>query len=128
MKATNIKWDTDGNKKALGYLPKEMEIPSGMYDIDDISDYLSDETGFCHDGFCIEYDKEDVEKYLKDNLEEYNLDGFVITNEDVELVLRSANSCGYLMKAADSYLEHIYDFWYPDLEEDGLESEKEDLE
>lgn len=70
MKATNIKWDTDGDKKILKTLPKEMEIPSGMYDLDDISDYLSDETGFCHDGFCMEYNKDDVKNYLETHLEE----------------------------------------------------------
>ena len=50
MKAINIKWDVD-NKKDLNYLPKEMEIPNGMTDEDEISDWLSDETGFCHNGF-----------------------------------------------------------------------------
>lgn len=118
MKATNIKWDTDGDKKILKTLPKEMEIPSRMYDLDDVSDYLSDETGFCHDGFCMEYDKDDVRNYLENNLEEYDLEGFVITDEDIDLVLRSANSCGDLMKAADSYLEHTYDIWCPDLEDE----------
>lgn len=51
MKAINIKWDTDGDMKLLKQLPTEMEIPEGMTDEDEISDYLSDEIGFCHDGF-----------------------------------------------------------------------------
>lgn len=51
MKAINIKWNTDGDIEALSSLPEEMEIPKGMTDEDEISDYLSDETGFCHDGF-----------------------------------------------------------------------------
>ncbi len=51
MKAVNIKWDTDGDKEALEMLPTEMEIPEGMTDEDEISDYLSDETGFCHFGY-----------------------------------------------------------------------------
>ena len=48
MKAINIKWDTDGEKIDL---PKEIEIPEGMIDDDEISDYLSDTIGFCHYGF-----------------------------------------------------------------------------
>ncbi len=51
MRATNIKWDTDGDMKLLNELPTEMEIPEDMTDEDEISDYLSDETGFCHEGF-----------------------------------------------------------------------------
>ena len=37
--------------KLLRELPSEMEIPEGVTDEDEISDYLSDETGFCHEGF-----------------------------------------------------------------------------
>ncbi len=51
MKATNIKWDTDGDMKLFCELPTEIEIPEGMIDEEEISDYLSDETGFCHEGF-----------------------------------------------------------------------------
>lgn len=51
MKATNIKWDTDGDMEILYQLPTEMEIPEDMIDEEEISDYLSDVTGFCHYGF-----------------------------------------------------------------------------
>lgn len=51
MKAINIKWDTDRDIKLLRELPSEMEIPEGVTDEDEISDYLSDETGCCHEGF-----------------------------------------------------------------------------
>lgn len=51
LKAVNIMWDTDGNKKLFKMLPKEIEIPEGMTDDDEISDYLSDVTGYCHEGF-----------------------------------------------------------------------------
>lgn len=51
MKAINIKWDTDGDMELLLELPTEIEIPEDMTDEDEISDYLSDETGFCHYGF-----------------------------------------------------------------------------
>lgn len=50
MKAINIKWDTDGEEVNL---PNEIEIPDWVdkEDDDEISDYLSDTTGFCHFGF-----------------------------------------------------------------------------
>ena len=50
MKAINIHWDVD-YKEDLEFLPTEIEIPNGMEDEDEISDYLSDMTGFCHKGF-----------------------------------------------------------------------------
>ena len=50
MKAINIQWDTDGE---LVELPDEIDIPEGMEDEDEISDYLSDITGFCHKGFYL---------------------------------------------------------------------------
>lgn len=48
LKAINIKWDTDGEKIDL---PTEIDIPEGITDEEEISDYISDETGFCHYGF-----------------------------------------------------------------------------
>ena len=63
MKIKNIKWDTDGDKKVLAHLPKEVEIPKDMsqsnFDdqdewLDAIADWLSDEYGFCHFGFDVE--------------------------------------------------------------------------
>lgn len=48
MKAINIIWDTDGENIEL---PNEIELPFGMVDEDEISDYISDETGFCHKCF-----------------------------------------------------------------------------
>lgn len=50
MKAINIKWDFDTEEDLEG-LPTEIEIPDGMTDEEEISDYISDETGFCHYGF-----------------------------------------------------------------------------
>jgi len=52
MKATNIEWDTDGDTSIV--LPSEIEIPDGITDEDEISDYISDVTGFCHKGFYID--------------------------------------------------------------------------
>lgn len=75
MKATKIIWDVDmddvlnqleemsiddlikiiGNERlnAIMSLPNEIEIPEDVEDDDEISDYLSDITGFCHKGFEI---------------------------------------------------------------------------
>ena len=50
MKAINIIWDVD-NPKDLELLPTEIDIPDEMNDEDEISDYITDETGFCHKGF-----------------------------------------------------------------------------
>ena len=46
MRAFNIKWDTDGDMDVLESLPKEMDIPEGMEDEEEISDYISDQTGW----------------------------------------------------------------------------------
>lgn len=60
LKAVDIKWDVtdddidesdDEACEILESLPTEMDIPEGMTDPDEISDWLSDETGFCHYGF-----------------------------------------------------------------------------
>lgn len=53
MKAVCIIWDVD-YEEDLELLPKEIEIPDGMMDEDEISDYLSDTTGYCHKGFYLE--------------------------------------------------------------------------
>ena len=57
MKAVNIKWNTDGDMELLEELPTEVEIPDYLITddeddlLDDVSDWLSDEYGFCHDAF-----------------------------------------------------------------------------
>lgn len=50
LKAVNIDWDVDCAED-LDSLPKAVQIPAGMEDPDEISDYLSNLTGFCHKGF-----------------------------------------------------------------------------
>ena len=77
LKAINIKWDTDGDMEVFDELPTEMIIPNELeelykkdreYALEEISDWLSDETGFCHDGFEVvkEITKESVENELYD--------------------------------------------------------------
>jgi hypothetical protein len=63
MRATNIEWDLsdweEGGEfegEELPNLPTEMEIPDDLIGDDDaISDYISDETGFCHFGYDSEF-------------------------------------------------------------------------
>lgn len=51
MKAYNIQWDVEDEAKED--LPTEIEIPADITDEDEISDYISEQTGFCHYGFMI---------------------------------------------------------------------------
>ena len=53
MKVTNIDWDTDGDKELKSALPQEMDVPDNM-SLDEISDYISDKVGFCHNGFILQ--------------------------------------------------------------------------
>ena len=49
--AEMIEWDIDENDDIE--LPETIEIPEGITDEDEISDYLSEQTGYCHNGFYI---------------------------------------------------------------------------
>ena len=51
-KVVNIEWDVD-NKSDLKRLPTEIPLPDDINpdDNDEVSDYISDFTGFCHTGF-----------------------------------------------------------------------------
>lgn len=59
MKAINIIWDVDF-KEDLENLPTELQIPEGITDEEEISDYITNSTGFCHKGFEL------TEKYYYD--------------------------------------------------------------
>lgn len=52
MKAIDIIWDID-HEEDKDLLPTEIEIPDEITDIDEMSDYISDITGFCHYGFSL---------------------------------------------------------------------------
>ena len=88
LKAINIKWDTDGDTEVLNNLSKEMIIPdyleeyycfdkNNKYATEEISDWLSNETGFCHNGFEIvkENTTESVEQELYDFLNDKMITG-----------------------------------------------------
>ena len=49
--ATNIEWDKDDDDTIE--LPETIEIPEGLKDKEEISDYLTDQTGYCHKGFAL---------------------------------------------------------------------------
>lgn len=78
LKAINIKWDTDGDKEVFNELPTEMIIPDELeemykkdkeFALEEISDWLSDETGFCHTGFEIE--KVITKEFVEDDLYDF---------------------------------------------------------
>ncbi len=50
MYAVDIKWDTDDEDVDL---PNIVKVPDDLIDGKDISDWLSDKYGFCHDGFAL---------------------------------------------------------------------------
>lgn len=80
LKAINIKWDTDGDMKVLNELPTELIIPDDLeelykrkedreYALEEIADWLSEDTGFCHDGFEIE--KVITKEFVEDDLYDF---------------------------------------------------------
>lgn len=50
MKVTDIKWDCDDDTVIL---PSEVEIPDDLDDIDEISDWLTDEYPWCAKSFSL---------------------------------------------------------------------------
>lgn len=78
LKAINIKWDTDGDMEVFNELPTEIIIPDELeemykkdkeYALEEISDWLSDDTGFCHAGFEIE--KVITKEFVEDDLYDF---------------------------------------------------------
>lgn len=75
--ATNIKWDTDGEKVDL---PNQMVIPDKIHDdVNAIGDYLSDKTGFCHFGFGLVY-----EATVKVNREDTKVINDLLSGKDLD--------------------------------------------
>lgn len=77
MKATDILWDADEGDDISG-LPTEIEIPDEILNVNKIgkntsevfdeqmeiiSDYITESTGFCHNGFDIETERKDAVQY-----------------------------------------------------------------
>ena len=69
MRATNIKWDTDGDEEILAELPTEVLLPEkfekenyvldGVFDsgsfAEDVTDWLTDMYEFCVFGFDYDF-------------------------------------------------------------------------
>ena len=103
LKAINIKWDTDEDKEGFNELPTEMIIPNELeelykkdkeYALEEISDWLSDETGFCHEGFEV------IKKITKDSVENEIFDFLINKIEigdvpEIEDVYIAHSSTGY---------------------------------
>lgn len=53
MKATCIQWETDTAEEKKN-LPSEIELPDGMTNAEEIEDYISEMTGYCHSGYVLE--------------------------------------------------------------------------
>lgn len=56
MKAIDIEWDFDGedlSEEEKEAIPTEIDIPDGIEDEEEISDFLSNKTGWCHKGFVL---------------------------------------------------------------------------
>ena len=53
MKATCIQWETDTAEEKKN-LPSEIELPDDMTEVEEIEDYISKVTGYCHNGFVLE--------------------------------------------------------------------------
>lgn len=53
MKATCIEWDTD-TAEEKEKLPSEIVLPDSMTSPEEIDDYLSNVTGYCHKGYVLE--------------------------------------------------------------------------
>lgn len=66
MKAINIMWDVDFEED-LENLPTEINIPEGMTDEEEISDYITDETGFCHKGFELINNSNKIQEWERDD-------------------------------------------------------------
>ena len=99
--AYNIEWDTDNDKAIFAQLPKEIEIPEEVWkeyeeyqDEDIISDYLSDDTGFCLFGFDL--------KVVDDEKEEKNMNNITIYDH-IQLgdTFHNSNGTDYIILAFD---------------------------
>ena len=62
IKAININWDVDQDLATT--LPMSIEIPEDITDEEEISNFLSNITGFCHKGFDLIKEVKPTEKEL----------------------------------------------------------------
>ena len=114
IRVFDIKWDTrdddyEDDLDTLQMLPDEIIIPLektiGM-DMDDIADYISNETGFCHDGFDIECNYEIDELYEIIDKMDKELNSKYKDLESMKVKMEALIS---LLKENDSYYLNIED-------------------
>lgn len=74
FKATRIKWDVDKEDVEEDFsLPKEIDVPKEIVEeamekmVLEMSDYISDKTGFCHKGFALECYSMTKKKLFEEN-------------------------------------------------------------
>jgi hypothetical protein len=119
--ATKIKYDKDGAKVDL---PKsiQIEIPEDLVDYDEIEEYISDkisdETGFCHNGFSTKPSIEDFLKNEKISISfkvDVTFSRGIQNREDIEEIARNiaraiyneANSGGIASEDSEAYTKKI---------------------
>lgn len=82
MIITRIFWDTDGDQQVFDSLPQRITAPESLSIsnfssrdemIDEISDWLSDEYGFCHTGFTVYPDITDASCHDEDGYRDYEV-------------------------------------------------------
>lgn len=85
MKATDILWAVDCEED-LEFLPTEIDIPDGMEDEEEIADYISDVTGFCHYGFELNImdKKENMSPLLEEVIEKLECCDIEPTKENIK--------------------------------------------
>lgn len=74
FKVTKIKWDVDKEDVEEGFsLPNEIDVPEEIVEeamgklVLEMSDYISDKTGFCHKGFVLECCSMTKKKLFEEN-------------------------------------------------------------
>lgn len=101
FKATKIKWDVDKEDIEEGSsLPNEIDVPEEIVKeamnkiFLEMSDYISDETGFCHKGFALE-----CYSMTKENLFEEN-EKLKSQLKEQETIRKLAEDCIYNIEDA----------------------------
>lgn len=113
MKAINIQWEVD-DEKDLEFLPTELEIPKHIKDVDDISDYISDEMGFLHKGSNLSLSKEELAKTPLILCEGFQGDRCVMTldgaKKEVYDIALSSDVDGFENYLRNNPNDTVYDF------------------
>lgn len=115
MKAVDIQWDVEKGSDVS--LSSEMEIPDDVIKVDKIgkdtskvyeerveaiSDYITNETGYCHNGFSIEVERKDAVQWCLD--EGHGIEHDLNKGETTQAELNSAgDGARYVEKESVDY-------------------------